>query len=158
MSLTRSLTLAEQRAKTTKEFIDALMLTVVSDDVILCEVVAGGPIAWRNACAKEWPLMAFNTDICNKMFHCFSTQVIQRFGANLGPGIVTADGAPTQIASAVLDKMEPETPPTEAEINAAWEIDSASSYEAKKQLYGDDGPEGYLEKLKQGAEPHQLKH
>ena len=39
-----------------------------------------------------------------------------------------------------------------AEINAAWEIDSASSYEAKKQLYGDDGPEGYLEKLKAGAE------
>src|SRR4030067_714293 len=120
-----ALTRAERKAADTKRVINELMLEVASDPALLCLVTARGPAEWRNYCARRYRTLAFNPVICDGIFRFFCLQVIAQFGAR-GQDF-TPDDAP-HVAGVMLDHLEVETPPTEAEVAAAWEVDSASRW------------------------------
>ncbi len=56
---------------------------------------------------------------------------------------VFADASPADI----LDNLEVPTPPTAEEIARAWTIESASSEEGRRALYGDEHPQQVLDRL-----------
>jgi hypothetical protein len=151
-----ALTRDQRRQLARYERIQEIQEIVLADPVLLCEVVAHGPTAWRNACAQEWPSLSFDHDTCNAMFLAFSLEVRRRF-TPAGVGVPPSELDPQAIASKVLDAIEPETPPTDKEIEEAWVVDSASSEDGRKTLYGDRHPQEYLDKLIEGATPHDLK-
>lgn len=121
--------------------IAAYLQGICSSFPILTKVVADGPSAFRNMFARDlrgWPV---DDDMANKAFRFLETQfLINQHGL-----LHRTDLTPAH----VLDSIEQVTPPTKDEIAKAWTVESASSEEGKRALYGPDGnPKTLLDQLK----------
>ncbi len=132
-----------------KVAIQGIIKTIEHDQIGPTKVVADGLNAWRNAFMREMAgfrlVSADNADI---LFQHFEQLHARRFGPAAGYTKVLT-------VREVLDNWHEETPPTQAEIDAQWVIDSASSYEARQMFYGADGnPDNLLRQLVD-AEPVQ---
>jgi hypothetical protein len=124
---------------------------VLGTDLALYTVVSEGAASWRIAFTREMrgAGLLISDDICNQMFEVFCAEVRRRH---------QADQTAQQIAAALREHIAPEPPPlTEAEIIDSLEVDSASSDDGRRYLYGDYSPEHELEKLKDEAKKD-LKH
>jgi hypothetical protein len=125
-------TRSERRAADMQAAIQQVMLTIAGDLVTLLEVVAGGPELWRNrfhAGMRPWPVNDYIADHCFRFF-------CQRLTAQF-PGCTAGE---------LLDALDVPTPPTQREIDAAWQIDSASSEDGRKFFYGDLHPQEWLDR------------
>lgn len=121
---------------TVRQHIRNLMLEIASDPLRCAEVVGAGPFHFRQAFLKVFKGMPVNDDIANKIFAFVETKFESYY--------------PLQSAKQVLDAAfvpSPERPPTEAEIDAAWEFESASDPQFVKEMYG-DLPSGVLANMK----------
>lgn len=142
---------AERLALLTRQQLKNTMLGIAGDPVTLLEVVCRGPIEWRNrflASFRGWPVDA---DVADRLFAFFSDQVLQQFKVDTAVEVE----AP-KVAADLLDRLEMPTPPTPAEIDAAWEIESHSSEEGRRHFYGRSSPQEVLAKFKAGARPEDV--
>ncbi len=108
----------------TKRKIQETLDGICSNRLLLLEIVAGGPFYWRRIFYKTFRGLAVNEDIADLMFALFKV----RAGEN---------------PANQLDQFVPKkAPPTDAEIDAAWEHDwSHTSEEARRLFYKDEpGP------------------
>lgn len=96
------------------------MLDIAGDDLVLLECVGAGPFTWRTRFLRAFPRGTVDETIANKVYAFFCGEVVRRFG-----------DTPVQ---QLLDALEVnvERPPTETEIDEAWEFHSGSSEEAKR--------------------------
>lgn len=121
---------------TVRQHIRNLMYEITSDPIRCAEVVGAGPFDFRRAFLKVFKGMPVNDDIANKIFAFVEMKFKTYF--------------PLMTAKQVLDQAfvpSPERPPTEAEIDEAWEFESASDPEFVKEAYG-DLPSGILGNMK----------
>ncbi|MBA3578946.1 MAG: hypothetical protein H0W42_03075 [Gemmatimonadaceae bacterium] len=115
------------------------MVCAYADGVMLSEVVAGGPAHWRVIfgrafrAGKGLPAHSLD-DLADNLFLFFSSVHIWKHGH--------------QVPRVILDAVEEVMPPTQKEIAAAWEIDSASSEDGRRYMYGPGGPEQALKELR----------
>lgn len=110
------------------------MVNVASDEPTLAAVVAGGPVHWRLNFQRVFRGYPVDEAIADTVFRFFCDQFLKR----VGPGVS---------AAAFLDAIEPITPPTQKEIDEAWEIDSASSEAGRRAFYGPGGhPQEWLDR------------
>ena len=106
--------------------IRTLMVGVVGDAILHAEVVGAGAFKFRWAFAKDMgPSFRNNRANCDHLadivFRFFEVQWRQRH-----PGVTPA---------MFLNGVQPVTPPTEAEIDDAWEIEIASDEASMKKHY-----------------------
>ncbi len=96
------------------------MLSICQDDLTLLEAVGRGEQAWRINFLRAFPKGTVDETVANKVFAFFCAQVVQKFGN-------------TPVGE-LLDALEVnvERPPTEREIDEAWEFTSGSSQEARR--------------------------
>lgn len=121
---------------TVRQHIRNLMYEITSDPLRCAEVVGAGPFDFRRAFLKVFKGMPVNDDVANKVF-AFVEMKFQSY-------------YPLQTAKQVLDGADVPSParkPTEAEIDAAWEFESASDPEFVKETYA-DLPSGILANMK----------
>jgi hypothetical protein len=117
------------------------MVCTAADGVMLLEVLAAGPSTWRNLFRDAFKHTRLPSPVLDKFadhqFALFARVCVWRFG--------------TSNYKQLLDSVEEKTPPTEKEINDAWEVDSGSSEEGRRHFYGPDGgPEQVLRQLRDG--------
>jgi len=93
----------------------------VTDDLQLLEVVGGGPFQFRVRFIKAFPAGMVDETIANHVFAFLSDVVVRKFG----------DAHTTK---ELLDSLEvvQHAPPTAQEIADGWQIESASSEEARR--------------------------
>ena len=131
------LTLRQQVAAQIGEAVSAVMRGVASDPKALAEVVARGPYDWRVWVQHEFAgILNDGTSrdaLANLMFRFFEQQHLQRFGG-LSP-------------AQVMDGLEVKEPPTKKELMESWTIESASSDEGRRAMYGDSNPQEFLRRL-----------
>lgn len=130
-------TARERLAAETIAAIRHVQLTITGDALLLCEVVAGGPVHWRQRFLLSMkqalgPLCPVDESIADQLFRFFCKRVERQYG---------------QPAKDVLDSIEVHSPPTKQEIADAWEVESESSEAGRKHFYGDDSPQTFLHKL-----------
>ena len=115
-------------------WIGRIMTMVASDPQMLAEVIGGGRFTWRTTFIKAFQGFPVSLDLADKVFGFFEQQHARAFG-----------GLSSKF---VLDKLEVPTPPSQADIDRAWTVDSASSEAGKRDFYGPDGsPQQLLEQL-----------
>lgn len=118
------LTADEKKRRETKIMIREIMMTITHDTVLLGEVIARGPVEWRNKFLTEMRGMSVDSHIADLVYVGFCKSWKAQFGDISVPE--------------VLSKIEVRTPLTEAEIDAAWEHDaSSSSWDARRRFYRD---------------------
>lgn len=93
------------------------------DDLALLECVAGGFHDFRRWMRKLFP--GIDSNECEEAFAILCRAVQRRY---------------TLPAGKVLDALEVVSPPTQAEIDAAWTVESASTEAGRRALYGDRHP------------------
>lgn len=109
-----------------KRSIRTLMVNVLEDRVLHAECVAAGEFKFREVFVKDLGA-AFGNDragcdeLANVVFRFFREQWRDRY--------------PTITPAVFLDNVEIVRPPSEEEIEAAWEIDIGSSDSAMQQMY-----------------------
>lgn len=114
----------ERKRRETKEAIRELMMTITHNTITHAEVIARGPVEWRNHFLREMRGLSVDSGVADLVYIGICKTWKHAYG----------DAS----AKEVLDKIEVKTPLTEAEIDAAWEHDaSSSSYEARRQFYMD---------------------
>lgn len=106
--------------------VKALMHQVLADAVYHAECVAAGPFRFRQAFTGDFGVYWGNARAdCDRLaditFRFFEVQWRRRH-----PGVSAAQ---------FLDRVEIVSPPTEAEIEDAWEIEIGSSDSAMRQMY-----------------------
>ena len=112
--------------------------------VTLAETVAAGPFAWRTGMLRELKGFLVDEAIADNAFNFLKAQWEVE---------ATRQGAPGMSVETFLNKVEVPTPPTAREIADAWEVESASSEEGKRQMYGPGGnPQALLDELRQQDE------
>lgn len=138
------------RRRQTSYWVRKLMMNIASDDHLLHQVVADGPVLWRISFLKETQPAGLLVDeaVADLLYEFFCGQVRKRFREEIGqapPG-----WTPQGIATRFLDHTPPKPkPPTVREIIDSLEIDSASSDDGRREVYGRDGsPQRVLERLK----------
>ncbi len=125
-------------ANQTQWAIKAVSDGIISDPIVLFQVVAGGERLWRTTFMREFRGNKLVTDdIADLLFRGFCEHVVNVHGG--------MDAA--QTATLALDSYEPITPPTDREIEDAWEVDSASSEDGRRAMYGDLHPQEYIKRL-----------
>lgn len=149
-----ALTHTEQRAVGREQFLEQLVNIIAADEMMLGETVGAGPVAWRNSfylprlgdAAFDFRAARIHfrltDDDLDRAFYALSKAVVFRHGLTAGQlldNLVVAPAGPTQ-----------------AEIDASWEVVSESTDEAKQALYGRLHPQEYLDKLNAGAQPHEI--
>lgn len=107
-----------------KREIRLLMNNLLANPIALLEAVGRGPFEWRRQVMKNFPGM-LDENAANALYAKLDHEARQQF-----PGLT-----PSQ----ALDAVAPITPPTDKEIDDAWEIDSSSTEEARRWFYGPDG-------------------
>jgi len=116
--------------------LEAILRSVAGDTPLLLSVVAGGPAHWRIQCRTACRGLAVDDRIADAVVAFFCKQVELRFGREMS-------------AARLLDALEVPTPPTAKEIADAWEVESFSSEEGRRHLYGPDGhPEELIKQLR----------
>lgn len=127
--------------------ISEIMVEVAADEIYLSDVVAGGLELWRQRLTAAFAPFPMG-DIPEMTYRFFCLKVVQLVQqADTSAYVETSAENAKTLAGQFLDGVEPVTPPTEKEIAESWELDDASSYEAKKELYGDLHPKEYLHRL-----------
>jgi hypothetical protein len=141
-----SSTPAEQIKALIKANVQEIMITISGDKVALCRCLdlttdksgvlrANGAFEFRRVFHKHFAGLPVNDDLANSVFRFFEQQAIQQFGS-------------LQHARNFLDRLvEIKGPPTQAEIDASWEVESASSEEGRQSIYGSSNPREVLERL-----------
>lgn len=120
-------------AEATNNNIRQTMVSIASNPIRLAEVVAGGPYHWRLNFLRGMHGLAVDENVADSIFKFFCEKLIA-----LHPdadALRAADVDPAKVAGAYLDQVEVATPPTQEEIEKAWELDIASSDEAMKLFY-----------------------
>lgn len=121
-------------ATLTADLIAAMLGEIAADTPTLNRIVADGPSEWRNKFHRTLKGLPVNDDIADSCFAFLCKQQILHYGG--------------QHPHQVLDTYEPPpAPPTDEQIKSSWEIESASSYEGRKQFYGDKSPEQFLAEM-----------
>lgn len=153
------LTHSEQQAMLRREAITVYMHEVCAEtpeaDNLLHEIVAGGQERHRFEFLAGFQGHKVNSHIADLIFRFFVWKVRERFRqeieANRLNPMLAAKNA-QQLAGYALEHTVVEAPLTEAEIIQSLEIDSASSDDGRRMLYGRDGhAEKALEVLKDQA-------
>src|SRR5262245_49717112 len=103
----------------TNRKIRELMMGVAGQPLTLYQVVAGGPVFFRQNFLHAFRGLAVDDHIANMVFMFFCEQVVKRHPA--------AGETAKQIATTVLDAAEVPSPPTQAEIDHAWVHEVASA-------------------------------
>lgn len=103
-----------------------LMRDIISDQLFHAEVVAAGEFHFRGAFGKQFGAFYDGNrsgcdDLANVVFR-FAREVWGRKYPDIAPG-------------AFLDNVRITAPPTEAEIEDAWEIEIGSSESAMRSMY-----------------------
>ena len=121
LTRTRELVSTTQIKRRILSEVKKFITTTCADDLQLLETVGTGPIEFRIRFIRAFPNGTVDETIANRVFAFLSEQVVKKFG----------DAASV---SELLDSVEvfDTSPPTEAEIEDAWEFDSATSEEAKR--------------------------
>jgi hypothetical protein len=115
--------------------VDVLMKSIAGDTPTLLSVVAGGEMCWRNHCLSVCRGLAVDERIADGLFAFFADQVVRRFGRERSAG-------------QLLDSLEVSSPPSQREIDHAWEVESSSSEEGRRFFYGPDGhPEDLIRQM-----------
>ena len=96
------------------------MLAISGDDLTLLECVGQGEFAWRLRFIKAFPRGTVDETVANKVFAFFCGEVVRRFG----------DTPVSELLNAI--EVNVERPPTQDEIDNAWEFHSGSSEEARR--------------------------
>jgi hypothetical protein len=121
----------------TKQAIQNVSDMVHRDPQMLLEVVAGGPDHWRrNFLSAFRGHRGVDSGIADLLFLGFRERLISFYGGE--------DAA--QTAMLALDKLEVTTPPTQKEIDDAWEVESASSEDGRQSMYGGLHPQEWLQR------------
>lgn len=117
--------LKDFETKSSKDYKSAMlnverhMDDVLGDEKLLAYIVAGGKQNYINTFLKEFrAFKGIDRDMPEMLWKLFLAEWGKKFG-KLHPG-------------RYLDSLEVRTPPTAKEIEDAWEIDSASSDEARR--------------------------
>ena len=135
---TRRLSLDDFRAHAS-QVIASYIQWAVGDVERLNRIVADGASAWRNrfrADLRGWPV---DDAMAEQAWRFLCDQQALRH--------------PEMAAGKVLDALEvnERRPPTEKEIADGWEVESASSDEGRRALYGPGGhPKELLDRLRRG--------
>lgn len=117
-----------QKVKTVlNDTIDKLMKMVVFDELMLLQVVLGGPYHWRLNVMREYAVAGMTDTLCDLMFHFFAGKVVERYGS-------------MEDATKALDSIEVASPPTDQEIEDSWVHECSSSEEARRMFYKDGNP------------------
>ena len=121
-------------AATIKHNVKDLLRQILAEEVLHAEVVAAGPVRFRTAFVKDMGGFFHNAlaecdELANVVFRFAEVKWRDRHppGANRLPW-----GTPQETASAWLDAYAPVSPPTEAEIDEAWEIEIGSEDSAMR--------------------------
>lgn len=123
-----------QLAAQTSMLVAGVIQQTLGDRMVLAEVVAAGPYAWRVGFARTFAGLPVDADMADRAYRYLAAQHIERSG-----GVS---------AGAVLDAHAPPSPPTEREIARSWEVESHSSEEGRRALYGVDGhPQALLDRM-----------
>lgn len=123
-----------QMGETVREAFRDLLVTVLSDRLFHAEVLASGSFSWRRAFTKEFGAhyegnRIFCDQLADTAFHLFQASWRDRYLTESSPAY---DGlSPAQL----LDRVEMKSPPTEQEIEDAWELEIGSSEDAMRQMY-----------------------
>jgi hypothetical protein len=137
---------AEQVKAIIKANVHAIMEAIAGDKVALVRCLdltkdksgtlrANGASEFRRVFHHEFRGLPVTDDLANSIFAFFEQQAILQFGS-------------LQDARNFLDCLiEIKGPPTQAEIDASWEIESASSEEGRRELYGSSNPKEVLDQL-----------
>ena len=130
-----------ETAALTSSLIGAMLTAIASSPVSLAEHVAAGPANFRIAFRRRFRGLPVDDGIADSAFAFLCQQAIRRFGALTSAEAVTA-------SARYLDTVEPPpAPPTQAEIDKAWRVDSASSPEGRRYWYGDKHPQEWLDRV-----------
>jgi hypothetical protein len=141
-----SSTPAEQIKALIKANVQEIMIAISSDKVALCRCLdltkdksgtlrANGAAEFRRVFHTHFRGLPVDDDLANRIFGFFEQQAIQQFGS-------------LQHARNFLDRLvEIQGPPTQAEIDASWEVESASSDEGRRSVYGSSSPQEVLDQL-----------
>jgi hypothetical protein len=118
--------------------IEHVFYTVLNDDLLCAEVIAGGRHRWRQqffAAFSPYRRLLDET-MPDLLFRAFERLFVQKHGERFG----LAEPQPT--ASQYLDAVEVDErrPPTQQEIDESWEVESASSEAGRRQMYGEKHP------------------
>lgn len=112
------------------------LLATQADQVALLECVAGGFEHFRYWMRRLFPQVTREETREAFAYLCYAVQ--RRWG-----------GVP---AGRVLDALEVVSPPTPEEVARAWRVESASSEEGRRWLYGGEAPQAVLERLVRAEE------
>jgi hypothetical protein len=100
-------------------------------------VRAMGASRFRNVMHREFKGLPMTDDLANSVFGCLEMMAIQQLGS-------------LEEAYTFLDRLVAvKGPPTQAEIDAGWEVESASTEEGRRSIYGDSNPQEVLDQLRQ---------
>ena len=117
-------TAGERKARETKEAIAHVMRVVTHDMTVHAEVIAQGPLRWRNTFLSEMRGMAVDSRVADLVY----VGLCKAWKAEYGE----------TSAKEALATVEVRTPLTEKEIENAWEHDaSSSSWDARRRFYMD---------------------
>lgn len=109
-----------------KRSIRKLMIDVLEDDILHAECVAAGEFKFREVFVRDLgAVFGKNRGDCDHL-----ANVVYRFFRESWK-----DRHPEITPTAFLDHVSPIAPPTESEIEAAWQLDIASSDGAMSQMY-----------------------
>jgi hypothetical protein len=135
-------TFAQQLAARSSDGIEQFRQHILSDDLLLCEVVAGGKFTWMREFFNYTRANGFvaPTDVGEQLYVHFCEQVRRRFNAG--------ETDPKKVAGMVLDKAEVKTPLTELEKDRSWKIETEASEDGFRSRYGPAGdPNAELDKV-----------
>lgn len=110
-----------------KANVRALLVGILHDQHLHAEVVAAGPFMWRERFAREMGAFFRHTrgdcdQLANVVYRFLSAQWRDHHAAGVSAG-------------QFLDAYAPVSPPTEQEIEEAWEVEIASSTKAMHTFY-----------------------
>lgn len=126
---------ANEHDKQVAEAAVALLLANIGADAELpTRIVAGGPFHFRQVFLRAFQGFRLIDDgVADLCYDHFLAIHQIRY-----PGLTPAE---------VLDAWWEPTPLTQAEIDAAWEVESDSTEEARRFFYGDKHPTDYLKMI-----------
>lgn len=130
-------------AQFTSAQISEFLVSTCGNSRLLSEVVAEGPVHFRNKFRAAFAGLPVDDDLANHVFAFLCKQVIlraRRFGVETETPVALLDH---------LDKTEStRTVPTQDEIERAWHVESGSSEEGRRHFYGNKAPDEVLRELR----------
>lgn len=123
-------------ARLAQAAIGALCNAIWNSPILASEIVAGGLFAWRQTFMRAFRgYRLIDVSYADLIFADLQALHAQRY-----PGVSARE---------IVDLWAPPTSPTQAEIDAAWELESDSTEEARKFFYKErwDAPHRVMQEL-----------